>query len=743
MPHSSLVQVLIPQAVNQCFTYQLPEHVNASLGNIVQVPFGKRTLHGVIWEMGSPKDQNTDASKTPRYTIKSINAVMDHIPALTPELMQLITWTATYYMAPLGSVLAMTLNVKDALKPPATITGYRLNPTIAADTIRLTPQREGIIQLLRDHSVLTASEIREQTGVSQAVITGLLSTKMIESHAIETHSCHVDDSLNPASVTLSPDQASISQQLVENTLKEQFNVTVLDGLTGSGKTEVYCEAIEASLQQGKQVLVLVPEIVLTSQLLTRLSTRFGFTPSLWHSSVTPKQRRETWLRIANGHAKLIVGARSALFLPYRSLGLIVVDEEHETTYKQEEGVCYHARDMAVKRAYDESIATILVSASPSIESLVNVRGEKYQLLHLPRRYGNATLPDVDIIDMRKQSPESWQLQPGQWLSAPLREQIAHTLSQDEQSLLYLNRRGYAPLTLCRACGHRFMCDAGCQVWMVEHRPKYNSPYLQCHHCGSQHPVPSHCPACQSEKGFVSCGPGVERLAQEVEEAFPDARILCLTSDNMTSVSKMNEAISSITRGDVDIIIGTQLIAKGHHFPNLTLVGIVDADLGLEGGDIRASERTFQLLYQVAGRAGRSERKGQVLLQSYMPEHRLIQAIKQLNHSAFIETEIAQREQASMPPYSRLAAIVLSSPKEDDVKKAARLFGQHRPRNEGIRILGPVEAPLYVLRGKYRYRFLVIADKNAALQRTIADWLNPVKIPSSVHIKIDVDPYSFV
>ncbi|MBY0281895.1 MAG: primosomal protein N' [Alphaproteobacteria bacterium] len=530
-------------------------------------------------------------------------------------------------------------------------------------------------------------------------------------------------------------QLSPSQEQAAHKLKESlgtFQPFLLDGITGSGKTEVYLSALEDVLKRGNQALVLLPEISLTSQWLDRFERRFGLKPLLWHSDIPIAQKREAWQRLIRGEPIAVVGARSALFLPFAKLGLVVVDEEHDSSYKQEEQVLYNARDMAVVRAQVSNIPIVLASATPSLETLVNVQKGRYQFLHLSDRFAGAELPDVSIVDMRSQAK-------GSWLSDPLLQAIEKRLSKKEQTLLFLNRRGYAPLTLCRACGHRFMCP-GCAAWLVQHK---NMNKLCCHHCGFSKPIPSFCESCEAVDSLVPCGPGVERIHEEVLKKFKSARVLMATSDLVSTSKQAAEMITKIESGQVDIIIGTQMLAKGHHFPMLTLVGVVDADLGLNGGDLRAGERTYQLLHQVSGRAGREARAGEVMLQTYHPDHPIMQALKSHDREQFYHYETEERQLHEMPPFGRLAALILSGLNADQVEAAAHKLARFIPKHSELTVLGPVPAPLARLRGRYRWRFLVKGDRSIRLQTFLQDWLQRASIPSTIRIAVDIDPQSFL
>ena len=535
--------------------------------------------------------------------------------------------------------------------------------------------------------------------------------------------------LKPSTMTFSPEQQKAVDALSQTT---GFQVTLLDGVTGSGKTEVYFEAVTAALKRGHQVLVLLPEITLTSAWLDRFERRFGVKPACWHSGLTPKVRRDTWQAVLSQKAQVIVGARSALFLPYRDLGLIVVDEEHDASYKQEDGVVYQARDMAIVRAHLGKFPVVLASATPSIETYCNVLDGRYACVRLPERYANAALPELHIIDMRSKEKRKG------YLSMPLVKAMAQALANHNQTLLFLNRRGYAPMLLCKACGEKIKCPH-CSVLLTEHRHR---AVMQCHHCGYTTPVPTVCPAC-GEKAFISCGPGVERIEEEVRSVFPDARVQVITSDTVSTPAQFEEMTTRLMHKEIDILIGTQMLAKGHHFPDLTVVGIIDADFGLSGGDLRASERTFQLLQQVSGRAGRADKKGDTYLQTYSPENGVIKAMETGDRTAFMDAEIEARRLLSMPPFGRLASVIISGAQERLVQRVAQTLIQKAPFLTGVEFLGPVQAPIYQLRGKYRYRILIKSGKKVALQKIIRTWLAPISVPAAVTVKVDIDPYSFL
>lgn len=612
------------------------------------------------------------------------------------------------------------------------------NEIKAEKNIKLTAKQQALVDFMKGQPYpLRAAEIAREAGCTAGVIKTLLKKgALVEKEIISPPPCMNPDPENK-SVELSEDQekavALLKERSEEGREKKRHTATLLDGVTGAGKTEVYFEAVAEALEEGRQILILLPEIALSNAFIDRFEKRFGCKPALWHSSLTPAQRRKTWRGVVEGQSKVVVGARSALFLPYSDLGLIIVDEEHDSAFKQEDGVLYHARDMAVARGHMGNIPVLLVSATPSLETIQNAWDEKYEHIRLPSRFGPARLPQIHIVDMREDKPERQH-----FISPTLKDAIETTIAEGQQALLFLNRRGYAPLTLCRSCGHRIECPR-CTAWLVEH--KYGKR-LECHHCGYEMPTPSTCPSCHEQDSLAACGPGVERILEEVESIFPKARTLILSSDTVENNDELNRVLKTIRDGDCDIIVGTQIIAKGHHFPKLTCVGVVDADLGMSGGDLRASERTYQLLHQVAGRAGREALQGHVYLQSFNPESRVIEALASGDRDKFLKIEAEERREADMPPYTRLAGIIVSGRDEAKTLNIAKALGRTAPQGEGVQTLGPAPAPMARLRGKYRFRLLVRAQKSIHIQKTIRHWVGSVKIPSTIRVQIDIDPQSF-
>jgi primosomal protein N' (replication factor Y) (superfamily II helicase) len=718
-----MVDVLVPVALDRTYSYRVPEGIEVAPGDFVCVPLGPREYAGVVWGEGSARPGLDNR-------LKDIAGTLD-LPPLRPELRRFIDWAASYTLSPRGMVLRMALRMGEQLGPERERVGVRVAGPAPP---RLTAARARVLALLADGLARAKGEAAREAGVSPGVVDGLIDEGTLETLVLppepvaeRPHADHPGPDLTAAQLA--------AADALRATVGEGYSVTLIDGVTGSGKTDVYFEAVAATIRRGRQTLILLPEIALTMTFLDRFAARFGVRPAEWHSAVPPRRRARTWSAVADGTATVIVGARSALFLPYADLGLIVVDEEHDPVYKQEDGVRYHARDMAVVRAREADIPIVLASATPSIETEVNARRGRYRKLSLPERFGGQHLPAVEAIDLRAEGPPR-----GRFIAPRLAEAVALALERKEQSLLFLNRRGYAPLTLCRRCGFRLQCP-NCDTWLVEHRFRRR---LVCHHCGFAAPRPPVCPKCQAAESFVACGPGVERLEEEAAALFPGARILVLSSDLVATVERMREELAEIAAGRVDIVIGTQLVAKGHHFPMLNLVGVIDADLGLGHGDPRAAERTFQLLHQVAGRAGRQAGRGRGFLQTHQPEHPVMRALVGQDREAFYLSEIEARERLGYPPFGRLASLVVSGPDRHETEGFARRLAAVAPADASVRMLGPAEAPLAIVRGRHRFRLLLKSARGFDLSAYLRDWLVAApKRKGSLKLEVDVDPQSFL
>ncbi|WP_108893540.1 primosomal protein N' [Palleronia abyssalis] len=719
-----LIAVLTTQPLDRTLDYRAPAG-GCGTGDFVEVPLGPRKVMGVVWGEG---EGGYDLSK-----VRPVFRVLD-VPSMRAEMQTFLTRAAEYTLTPMPAMLRLATRAPGLGQDVSLRKVYARGPS---DPDRMTEPRQRVLDVLAEYGGLafTLKELAEMAGVGTSVVKGLVKQGAVDERQAprDTPYPHLDPDM--AGKPLAPDQAEAAAALSRAAQSRRYGTTMLRGVTGSGKTEVYLEAVAACLKAGRQALVLLPEIALTSEFLSRVEARFGAKPAEWHHGVTQTERRRCWKMAAEDGAQLVVGARSSLFLPFRDLGLIVVDEEHDTSYKQEDGVLYSARDMAVLRASITGAQVVLASATPSLETWANVEAGKYAALTLTSRFGDRAMPGMRAIDMRTED-----LPGGRWVSPSLQAQIADRLERGEQSLLFLNRRGYAPVTICRACGEMVGCDQ-CDARMVEHRFLKR---LVCHQCGETKPMPEACPSCKVEGKLAPVGPGVERMAEEAAALFPDARVEVLSSDMYASARALKARIEAIAEGAADIVVGTQLVAKGHNFPLLTLVGVIDADLGLQGSDLRAAERTFQLMRQVAGRAGRAERPGEAWLQTFQPEHHVIKAILSGDEDGFWRAEAAERKAAGVPPYGRMAGIVLSSPDIQAVfdlgNRLARVDGPLR--RIGAQVFGPAPAPIARIRGRHRLRMLVKAEKGAPLQPALAAWLAQVPIKGDIRLSVDIDPQSF-
>ncbi len=719
-----VVAVVTAEGLDRILDYRAPAE-GVSAGDLVEVPLGPRRVLGCVWGPG--------AGDFPAEKLRAIARVVD-VPPLREELRAFLERAADYTLTPLTQMLRLATRIPALADPPSARSVLRLSG-LAPD--RVTDARTRVIRALEEYGNLgmTPGEVARTAGVSAGVVKGLEAQGVILREDAPRDPPYPVLDPEAGRRALSPAQEAAAAELCARVASNSYSTTLLKGVTGSGKTEVYLEAVAETLRSGRQALVLLPEIALSVEFLDRVEARFGARPAEWHSGVTQAARRRAWIGVATGDAQLVVGARSALFLPFADLGLVVVDEEHDSSYKQEDGARYHARDMAVLRASLEGATVVLASATPALETWANAEAGKYARIDLPERFGTAELPDMRAIDMRSDPAEA-----GRWISPPLEAAVTSRLAAGEQALLFLNRRGFAPLTICRACGAQVGCDQ-CDARMVEHRFRKQ---LVCHQCGATKPVPVTCPSCKVEGKMAALGPGVERIAEEAAALWPEARLSILSSDLAESHRDLKERIDEIARGGADLIVGTQLVAKGHNFPLLTLVGVIDADLGLQGGDLRAAEKTFQLVRQVAGRAGRHERPGLALVQTHQPEHPAIQAILSGDDEAFWRTEAAMRQATGMPPYGRLAGVVLSGPDEARTWDAARALGQRAPilNAAGADLFGPAPAPIARVRGRHRIRFLVKAPRSVALQPVLRDWAAAVPLASNLRLVIDIDPQSF-
>ncbi|GLS17866.1 primosomal protein N' [Labrys miyagiensis] len=716
-----VVEILLPVALERTYSYRVPFGIVLMPGDVVRVTLGPREVVGVVWDGDGVLPASSNRLK---YVEERLA-----LPPVSDHMRRFIEWVANWTLTPRGMIMRMALRAPE-LPPEKPRLGYRYKH----EPERITPARRRVLAHLADGFVHEKRALIEATGVSPGVIDGLVDAGAVEPVALPPEPPALMPDLDFSAASLNEAQALAATSLQQAVSARRFSATLLEGVTGSGKTEVYFEAVAEAVRQGGQALIMLPEIALTNQFLDRFAQRFGVRPAEWHSGVNPGKRARLWHGIAKGEVAVVAGARSALFLPFADLRLIIVDEEHDSAYKQEDGPRYNARDMAVVRARLVDAPAVLASATPSIESRVNADRGRYGHITLPERFGGRALPAISAIDMRTGGPER-----GKFIAPGLATAVRQALEAGEQALLFLNRRGYAPLTLCRKCGHRFQCP-NCTAWLVEHRFRKS---LVCHHCGHTAPVPRHCPSCEGEDTLTPCGPGVERIAEEVAGLFPDAHTVILSSDIHGSAERLKQELDTVAKGEANLVIGTQLVAKGHNFPHLTLVGVVDADLGLGTGDPRAAERTFQLLGQVTGRAGRGDRPGRALLQSYDPGHPVMQALMSGDKESFYTREIAIRAKAGLPPYGRMAALTISDEDRGKAESFARALVKVAPFDAALRVLGPAEAPIAVIRGRHRMRLILQAPREFALQDYIRAWLAAgPKANGQLTVEVDIDPMSF-
>ncbi|EGF92233.1 primosomal protein N [Asticcacaulis biprosthecium C19] len=717
-------KVVVLAPVPEALDYAVPDGMDIAIGDHVVVPLGHAKVRGLV--IGLIREAID-------FPLKPILSKPDD-PPVPENSLHFWLWAANWTVTPPGTFLNGCLRALKVARAQVRL-GY---VRTGIEPARITKARERVIET----AILPMGlgELALAAGVSEGVVTGLAKEGVLEKVALPFDDRIPQPDPDFAPARLNPSQ-SAAHQLLQMEMAKGFAPVLLDGVTGSGKTEVYLESVADVLRAdpAAQVLILLPEIALTQAVLGRLKARFGVEVAQWHANIGNSSRRRIWEGVATGKIRLVVGARSALFLPYVRLGLIVIDEEHDSSYKQEEGVRYHARDLAVFRARMDGAMVVMASATPSLETLTNAEKERYTWIRLEKRHGTAVLPDIELIDMKAHAPGKGQKNEQMWLSDILVAEVWETLKRREQVLLFLNRRGYAPLVLCKACGEK-MSAPNTDSWLVEHR---SSGRLVCHLTGFSMRKPKICPHCKAVDSLVSVGPGVERILEEVQSRFPDARAEVFSSDTVPDAASSAALIRRIEDHDIDIVIATQAAAKGHNFPNLTLVGIVDADLGLKGGDLRAAERTFQLLQQATGRAGRSVKPGKALLQTYTPEHPVMQALAHQDREAFYAYEGMSREMAGFPPYGRLAALILQAKDQKLLDRFSRELALFIPNTDGIDVYGPADAPLALVRGQWRKRFLVRADRNRDLQGFVNHWLAAIKRPNAIRLIVDIEPYSFL
>ena len=725
-----IARVAVAAPLRRLFDYVVPASMSLPTpGSRVRVPFGeRRSTTGVVLEVA-------ESSEIPKQRLKPISQVLDAEPILTKSILSLLCWAANYYHHPIGEVVAAALpsQIRKSGIRGAGVTFWTLAPQGAVmnvDQIRRAPVQKRVLEALQaSPNGLTAVELatlsrRWHIAVNQLIARGWVVVSVRESHPTDSES-------QVAAPPLTESQQAAVDAI--NNAAPGFRCFLLHGVTGSGKTEVYLRAISTALQNGDQALFLVPEIGLTPQVARRLQERLSAPTLVLHSGLNDLERARAWASASSKKPMLIIGTRSAVFTPLPRLQLIVVDEEHDPSYKQQEGFRYSARDVAVMRASRESIPIVLGSATPSLESLSRARSGAYIYLTLPGRAGGAALPTVELLDMRRLAVDDG-------LSHPLRAAVAETLQRREQALLFLNRRGFAPIWMCFSCGWVAPCER-CDARLTFHRA---SALLRCHHCGAERPTIETCPNCH-QAGLHAMGQGTERVEASLARVFPAARIIRIDRDSTRAKGALEHKLARAHSGDADILIGTQMLSKGHDFPNVTLVGVLNADQGLYGGDFRADERLVQQIIQVSGRAGRAERPGRVLVQTYHPDHPVFAALKRQDYGQFADYALAERSDTGYPPFGYLALLRAESPKRDAALKflhVARSIACRLPRDPVVQVMQPVASPMERRAGRYRAQLLVQSARRAPLHALLAPWveqLSALREGRRVRWSLDVDP----
>jgi len=723
-PTPVILEVAVPSPLYRCFDSRLVDATPPAPGTRVLVAFGRQRLVGIVLAVKSRSELAIDKLKT-------VSKVLDAEPIFDTGLLQLLRWVARYYHYPIGETLATALPaaLRKAQAADEPIQGvWRLTPLGAERSppqLARAARQALVITLLRGEPRGLA---REALPVPLSVLNALRAKGWVEYYATAPEPVAVAAAGSALTLTAQQREAIAGVQAGI----DRFGAYLLEGVTGSGKTEVYLQLIAPLLEAGRQVLVLVPEIGLTPQLIKRFRQRFTVTVSVLHSGLSDSQRLQAWRQAADGRAQLILGTRSAIFTPLKTAALIVVDEEHDGSFKQQDGLRYSARDLAVWRAHQLNIPVLLGSATPSLESLFNVRQQRYQLLQLPERAGNAVHPRMQLLDLRHQSMRDL-------LSDALIQTIRRHLQADGQVLLFLNRRGYAPVLLCHACGWVADCRR-CDARMTLHQRHRE---LRCHHCGSQRAVDRFCPSCGSSE-LLGIGEGTERVEQALHELFPEQTVLRIDRDSTRRKGALEDALSAAHSGQARILLGTQMLAKGHHFPAVTLVSILDADQGLFSSDFRAGERMAQLIIQVAGRAGRADKPGEVLVQTHHPDHPLLLQLVKQGYAAFADAALEERRETGLPPYASMALLRAEAARADLPKDFLQQAYEiaNRLRDPDVQLWGPVTAPMERRAGRYRAQLLLQASQRSALQRLLQDWMPQVQSLATarrVRWSLDVDP----
>lgn len=696
---------------------------SVEIGSLVEVPLGSKVVIGVVWSAGNTKFDHS--------RLKQIIGTINNIK-LEPEFISFLKKAHAYTLSPLQSFLKMAVQSLNFHKDQKVAISYKLNNS---DHFQITQRQKELVTYIKEQpqSIAQYTKIKKDLGISFSVIKSL-EKKGVLSKFIENK--YNQERIFNEPIILNSEQRRAVSQLRISYVKNEFRTWLLFGITGSGKTEVYLNLASERIEKGEQVLILLPEISLTVDFHQRIMKRYGALSGEWHSQLNLNERRRVFKNVVNGHIKLVVGARSALFLPFKNLSLIIVDEEHDASYKQEETPIYNARDLAVLRASTLKSQIILSSATPSIETWHNCRLGKYHKVDLLKRFGEVYEPRVTLIDMNvEETPKN------SWISVPMIEQIKISLEKKEQVLIFLNRRGYAPIVFCTACRISLECK-NCSTKLVYHKKK--NCYL-CHICGYKVPEITECVKCKSADNFIPIGPGVERIRDEISKLFPDALSKIFSSDSFLKGEKNVEDMDKIKSGEIDIIIGTQLISKGYNFPHLKLVAVIDADMGLNSGDHRVMEKSYQVIKQVVGRAGRYASDGKALIQTWMPRHPVLQALLEDQGEKFLNAELEQRIEANFPPHGKLISLILSGKNESTLMDfGIKLKNQFYSLNlQDFEIFGPAVAPISRIKNKTRVRLLIKSNKMTKIsQIEVRDWLKNILVPNNVYFSVDIDPYNF-
>ncbi|EPF6152211.1 primosomal protein N' [Acinetobacter baumannii] len=728
------VRVAVPVHLYDTFDYTLTkaQYERAQVGSRVAISFGRQNLIGIITEKVDPQE-----SFTGHFQLKAISELLDDEPILDEQVLNLLTWSAQYYQFPIGEVMQSALPALLRQGKPMDVL-FHLWKIIPCDNaealLKRSIKQQDAYQILKLHPAGTTENILNLSGVETATLKALQKKGLVDC-TLEPH----DFSPSPVQLaqmplTLNEDQKKATQHVLN--AQHQYQAFLLDGLTGSGKTEVYLHIMHEVLKQGKQVLVLVPEIGLTPQTISRFKSRFNCDIALLHSGLNDSKRLQAWQQAQTGKASIILGTRSAIYTPLPRLGLIILDEEHDLSYKQQEGFRYHARDVALYRGHLQGCPVLLGSATPSIDSYHLVETGKLTALQLNQRAGHALLPKMHLIDLKIVKKQ-------RGISQPLIEQIKNTLARKEQVLIFLNRRGYAPVLVCESCGWQANCPH-CDAHFTLHTQPYS--YLHCHHCGTVHRLPDHCPECQ-QKSLKTLGAGTAKVEEHLQELFPDHDVIRVDRDSTSRVGSWQKIYDRIQQNKPSILLGTQMLAKGHHFPHVTLVAILDIDAGLLSVDIRAPERTAQLIVQVAGRAGRGEHKGHVYLQTLRPDHPLLTTLIEKDYRAVAKQTLAERKVALLPPY-RYAVLIRAESKDRDytlhfLNEAAEQLRQIA--GDIVDIWGPIPAPMERKAGRYRAHMVILSADRARLHFYLRQWWAQLVHAPRLHqlrLSIDVDPQEF-